>query len=150
MEIEKLKSQENIENNFENREFKENQIEEKVNREIEDNKKENQIEKELISLKYKNQIEKQEQINDILEYGLLENYSKLSEEKKKEFKKEGEKLILEIVFMIDKNIEETFIESPDKILEKIKNWLISGFGDNPYSIQQSKIVFDNLKNKFYK
>ncbi len=139
-----------FEGNIENREFEEKKIEKIEN----DNSFEDNIENikkdEIISLGDNRSIERQEKINDILEYNLSENYFKLSKEKKKEFKEEGEKLILEILFMMDKNIEDVFIKSPEKILEKIKEWLISGFGNNPYSLQQSKIIFDNLKNKFYK
>lgn len=144
---------ENFNNNFENKEnkeFREKNIEEIKDIESLENKHENLENKEVISLKDKISIERNEDINDILEYGLSENYSKLNEEKKEKFKEGGEKLILEIVLMIDKNIEEVFEKSPDKLLEKIKVWLVSGFGNNPYSIQQSKIIFDNLKNKFYK
>jgi len=147
---------ENIENreNFENREFKEKKIENFENREFKENLNEEKIENaeknEIISLKDKVLLEKQETINDVLEFGLEENYSKLNEEKRKEFKEEGEKLILDILLLMDKDLEKTFVKDPEEILEKIQKWLISGFSNNPYSIQQSKIIFDNLKNKFYK
>lgn len=149
--IEKFNHTEVLDINIENKEKIEKEIdifEEENSLEINENieKKES----ETISLKERVLLEKQEKINDILEYGLSENYSKLSEEKKKFFKEEGEKLILEIVLMIDKNPEDTFIKKPEIILEQIQKWLISGFGNNPYSIQQSKIIFDNLKDKFYK
>jgi hypothetical protein len=147
---------ENIENreNFENREFKEKKIENFENREFKENLNEEKIENaeknEIISLKDKVLLEKQETINDVLEFGLEENYSKLNEEKRKEFKEEGEKLILDILLLMDKDLEKTFVKDPEEILEKIQKWLISGFSNNPYSMQQSKIIFDNLKNKFYK
>lgn len=150
-EIEKFNHTEIPDINIENKEKIEKEIdifEEESSLEVNENIKEKEL--ETISLKEKVLLEKQEKINDILEYGLLENYSKLSKEKKKLFREEGEKLILEIVLMIDKNLEDTFIKKPEIILEQIQKWLISGFGNNPYSIQQSKIIFDNLKDKFYK
>jgi hypothetical protein len=151
MGIENIENREKFENKVENRENFENKVENNFeNEEFVENKNENIKTEEIISLKDKVLLEKQETINDILEFGLVENYSKLSEEKKKEFKEEGEKLILDIFFIMDKDMEKTFIKSPEEILEKIQKWLISGFANNPYSIQQSKIIFDSLKNKFYK
>ena len=150
-EIEKFDNTEILDINIENKEKLEKEIdifEEENSLEI--NKNIEKRELETISLKERVLLEKQEKINDILEYGLSENYSKLSQEKKKLFREEGEKLILEIVLMIDKNLEDTFIKNPEILLKQIQKWLISGFGNNPYSIQQSKIIFDNLKDKFYK
>jgi len=86
------------------------------------------------------QLEIKKKIENILEKGLNNIYSKMSEDQKNKFKEKGEQTAYEINILLNKTKVKI-----KKIIDLIKNWLLLIPGANKFFIEQeSKIKADEI------